>query len=325
MISSLELSPDPAAGHRAAVGAAAFAIPTGLCVMLAMALLAEIGECQPRPGLPVLRTQTVANLVTTGPEAPAVEPAPPMDAPADPITVVQPVTLLTAVPSPGMIAAEPPPPAPDPEPRIYQPLHVVSEALPATHPRIDPNEPVRVWVVTVRVKVTAYTAYDHLITKPEWADGVVAWHPGGRQRRVDAHPHGVATDWEQFPGGATFIRIPGYLDQSHPDFPHNFWVVDDKCGQSRKARRLGQQPIIDLRFVTLFSAIDPVHGWGARELDVEVIFPAGFDLPDSLRPWVVSAGWQTWHHGRRIDPAPGDTDGTVLAGQMAGDGGSIRL
>jgi hypothetical protein len=84
------------------------------------------------------------------------------------------------------------------------------------------------------------------------------------------------------------------MEKSFPKFPESFRVVDDACGQSRKARRAGRQPIIDVRFMTRYSAVDPKKGWGARHLDVEVIFPEDFQVPGSLRPWVVGESWQTF-------------------------------
>jgi len=156
-------------------------------------------------------------------------------------------------------------------------------------------------VVTIRAKVTAYTANDHQQTHPQWADGVVAWHAGGRRRHVSAHPYGLAADWAQFPPGATFIRVPGYMDRSFPSFPEAFRVVDDACGAARRARRHGGQPIIDVRYRTRYSAIDGKDAWGARHLDVEVVFPAGHRIAPSLRPWIVSEAWRTYHRGERID------------------------
>jgi hypothetical protein len=46
--------------------------------------------------------------------------------------------------------------------------------------------------------------------------------------------------------------------------------------------------------MTRYSAVDPKKGWGARHLDVEVIFPEDFQVPGSLRPWVVGESWQTF-------------------------------
>ena len=78
---------------------------------------------------------------------------------------------------------------------------------------------IKVRVAVIRAKVTAYTPMDHLHTKPDWADGIVAWHPNRKKRRVAQHPYGLATDWQQFPGGATFIRVPGYMEKALPVFP----------------------------------------------------------------------------------------------------------
>lgn len=173
------------------------------------------------------------------------------------------------------------------------------ERYPSTHLPVDPAIPTRIRVVTVRARVTGYTAYDHRITHPQWADGVVAWHPDGRKRRVGTHPYGLATDWSQFPAGATFINVPGYLEQTYPSFPQRFLVVDDACGAARKARRRGGQPVIDVRFQHRSSIVGR-NGWGTRELEVEVVFPAGFEIPASLRPWVVREEWRTYHHGRQV-------------------------
>ncbi|TVR08150.1 MAG: hypothetical protein EA401_14340 [Planctomycetota bacterium] len=186
--------------------------------------------------------------------------------------------------------------------RTWAPQRQHAERRPSDHAPVDHhNTPVRVRVVTIRARVTAYTPYDHAETEPQWADGIVAWHPGGRQRRVANHRYGLATDWSQFPPGATFIRVPGYMETSFPRFPENFRVVDDACGQSRIARRRGLQPVIDVRFMTRFSAIDPRGGWGSRQLDVEVIYPENFSIPTSLRRWVVKEEWHTYHNGQLIE------------------------
>ena len=68
---------------------------------------------------------------------------------------------------------------------------------PQRPPLVPEADRIRVKVVTVRAKVTAYT-YDHAVSKPEWADGIVAWHLNGKKRRVEAHRYGLATDWSQF-------------------------------------------------------------------------------------------------------------------------------
>ena len=168
---------------------------------------------------------------------------------------------------------------------------------PQDHPPVDPAEATRVLIVTVRAKVTAYTPYDHAQSHPQWADGVVAWHPRNRKRHVNAHPYCLATDWTQFPGGATFIRVPGYMPKSFPSFPENFRVVDDKCGRARRDKRAGRQPVVDVRYLTRHSAISGRDAWGMKELDVEVIFPAGFKVPSSLRPWIISVEWRTYKDG----------------------------
>lgn len=160
---------------------------------------------------------------------------------------------------------------------------------------------VRVFVVTIQARVTAYTAYDHATTHPEWADGIVAWHPRRRKRRVVNHPYCLATDWTQFPGGATFIRVPGYMPKSFPKFPEAFRVVDDKCGRARLDKRKGLEPVIDVRYLTLHSAISGRGAWGMKHLNVEVIFPANFTIPASLQPYVVSAEWRTYENGDVID------------------------
>ena len=84
------------------------------------------------------------------------------------------------------------------------------------------------------------------------------------------------------------------MEKSFPNFPENFRVVDDACGQSRKARRNGEQPIIDVRFMTRYSAIDPKAGWGSQQLDVEVIYPADFVIPSHLQKWVIAESWHTY-------------------------------
>lgn len=188
---------------------------------------------------------------------------------------------------------------------LWQPERRLVERQPSDHPAVnDQEQPIRVRVVTIRARVTAYTPYDHAQTHPQWADGIVAWHPGGRQRHVAEHRYGLATDWSQFPPGATYIRVPGYMESSFPNFPESFRVVDDACGQSRKARREGKQPVIDVRFMTRYSAIDPKGGWGSQELPVEVIYPAEFRIPASLKRWVVADEWHTYHDGKLIARQP---------------------
>jgi hypothetical protein len=192
---------------------------------------------------------------------------------------------------------------PDPDPLmapIWMPEEALLERRPQDPPEVPTDLPVRVFVVTVRAKVTAYTAYDHQYTHPQWADGIVAWHPGGKQRSVEAHPYHFATDWTQFPGGSTFIRVPGYMDETFPSFPEAFRVVDDKCGQSRKARRRGWQTIIDARFRTRYSAVEGKNAWHSRDLEVEVIFPRGYRPPPDLEPWIVKAEWRTYLNGEII-------------------------
>lgn len=174
------------------------------------------------------------------------------------------------------------------------------ERTPSDHPAVAGHDAIRVKVVTIRARVTAYTPYDHALSKPEWADGIVAWHPNGKQRSVEQHRYGLATDWGQFPPGATYIRIPGYMEKSFPNFPENFRVVDDACGQSRRARRNGEQPVIDVRFMTRFSAIDPKQGWGSQQLEVEVIYPEDFVIPRDLQKWVSTVAWHTYSGGKLI-------------------------
>jgi len=218
-----------------------------------------------------------------------------------PRSLEPPATQAEPEPEPTIIAQPAPKPA-----RTWAPIRREQERLASDHLPVDDWHPVRVRVVTISAKITAYTPWDHSVSKPEWADGLVAWYPDGRKRRVRAHPYGFATDWNQFPGGATFIRVPGYMNQSFPRFPENFRVVDDKCGQSRKARRRGRQPIIDARFLTRYSAIAGPNAWGSKQLEVEVVYPADFSLPRSLRRWVVKCEWHTYQHGELIErkPAP---------------------
>ncbi len=171
---------------------------------------------------------------------------------------------------------------------------------PQDYPNVG-KDATRVFVVTIRARVTAYTPYDHAQSHPQWADGVVAWHPRNRKRRVTAHPYCLASDWTQFPGGATFIRVPGYMPKSFPSFPENFRVVDDKCGRARLDNRNGMQPVIDVRYLTRHSAISGgKDAWGMKQLDVEVIFPANFQIPRSLTRWIVSAEWRTYENGELI-------------------------
>jgi hypothetical protein len=205
-----------------------------------------------------------------------------------------------------LVVPEPALPAPTVAAPIWRNEAADAERWPSDYAPIDDREPVRVRVVTISAKVTAYTAFDHAFTKPEWADGLVAWYPAGRKRHVSAHPYGFATDWGQFPGGATYIHVPGYLSQAFPDFPAGFRVVDDKCGQSRKVRRSGGQPIIDARFVSRSSAIGGPNAWGTRLLNVEVIYPDGYRMPADLRRWVVACEWHTYHEGQLVqrEPAP---------------------
>lgn len=171
---------------------------------------------------------------------------------------------------------------------------------PQDHPPVDKHKATRVLVVTVKAKVTAYTPYDHAQSHPQWADGVVAWHPRNRKRRVASHPYCLATDWSQFPGGSTFIRVPGYMSKTFPSFPESFRVVDDKCGRARRDNRHGGQPVVDVRYLTRHSAISGRDAWGLKHLDVEVIFPANFQVPASLQPWIVSAEWRTYKDGKVI-------------------------
>lgn len=185
------------------------------------------------------------------------------------------------------------PPVPE-QPGIatWAPERKAQEAQPSDHLRLPAGVPVQVRVVTIRCRVTGYTAYDHAVSKPEWADGLVAWYPGGRKRPVARHPYGVASDWSQFPPGATFVRVPGYLDQG-AQAPTSYRVIDDGCGAARSARNAGRQPVLDLRFPDLRSVQG--HGaWGVRQVDVEVVFPAGHVLPSSLRRWVVREEWRVW-------------------------------
>ncbi len=170
-------------------------------------------------------------------------------------------------------------------------------------PQDSPNvgdSPTRVFVVTIKAKVTAYTPYDHAVSHPEWADGNVAWHPRNRKRSVNQHPYCLATDWTQFPGGSTFISVPGYMDKSFPNFPEKFRVVDDKCGRARRDNRQGSQPVIDVRYLTRHSAISGRNAWGMKQLNVDVIFPANFSIPKSLQPWIVKAEWRTYKDGKVI-------------------------
>lgn len=185
-------------------------------------------------------------------------------------------------------------------PSIWAPTRQQQEQRPSDHLPIPSKGHFKVKVVTVRAKVTAYTAMDHAVSKPEWADGIVAWHPGGKKRRVRNHPYNLATDWSQFPPGATFIRVPGYMDRTFPAAPESFRVVDDACGRSRRDRRYGRQPVIDVRFQTLYSAINGRNGWGMRELDVEVVFPDNFAIPSSIKPWVVGESWAYFKDGQLI-------------------------
>jgi len=180
--------------------------------------------------------------------------------------------------------------------RRWAPDMVHCDRHPSDHLPLPSDGPVELRVVTIRARVTAYTPYDHLRTRPDWADGVVAWHPNNRKRHVRDHRYGLATDWSQFPPGATFIRVPGYMSKTFNRFPENFRVVDDGCGAARKANRRGGQPVIDVRYMTRYSAIEGRNAWGCRELDVEVVFPEDFRIPASLRPWVVSEELRIYEH-----------------------------
>ncbi|MDA3960812.1 MAG: hypothetical protein PF961_08480 [Planctomycetota bacterium] len=183
----------------------------------------------------------------------------------------------------------------------FAPDRFSQERRATTHLPIDSGVPTRIRIITIKAKVTAYTPYDHVRTRPEWADGIVAWHPHGKRRSVRNHPYGFATDWAQFPPGATFINVPGYLEKTYPSFPQRFIVVDDACGAARKARRHGRQPIIDARFINRSSAIGGRNAWGSKNLNVEVVFPAGYQIPSSLRRWVVSDELRVYYGGRRIE------------------------
>ncbi len=189
-------------------------------------------------------------------------------------------------------------------PLVWAPNSHYQERYPTDFPVVSmqqARQSVKVRVVTIRARVTAYTPFDHQFTKPEWCDGLVAWHPNGRKRRVQSSPYCLATDWGLFPGGSTFIKVPGYMDKSFPHFPECFRVVDDKCGRARAARRHGEQPIIDVRYMTRHSAISGRDAWGSQQLDVEVIYPDGFTLPADLRPWIRSVAWHTYQNGICID------------------------
>ena len=185
---------------------------------------------------------------------------------------------------------------------FWAPDQYQQERRPSDHLPVPTDRPVKIRVVTVRAKVTAYTPYDHADSHPQWADGIVAWHPHGKRRHVAHHRYCLATDWSQFPAGATFIRVPGYMEKTYANFPENFRVVDDACGAARKARRNGGQPIIDVRYMTMHSALSGgKNAWGSRELDVEVVFPGDMTIPSSLRRWVVKDEVRTYWAGERID------------------------
>ncbi len=70
--------------------------------------------------------------------------------------------------------------------------------------------------------------------------------------------HGIAADFSQFPIG-TRILVPGY----------GWASVDDACGAARKAHRLGQRPLIDIRLPTVEAA----NQWGRKTLHVQVRLP----------------------------------------------------
>lgn len=286
-------------------------ILTGHGVLLAgviVAVMAAAGGGETEPATTAGRPTTVA----FAPAPAAVELAASSARPTRPsLAAIPEPAVATAAADPLQVAAtlvplaaitptrEPVHASVAPEPRVetWAPRRAAVERRPSDHPAVPAGVDVRVRVVTIRARVTAYTAWDHRTSKPEWADGVVAWHPGGRKRRVEHHPYGLATDWAQFPPGATYIRIPGYMEQSFPRFPEAFRVVDDACGASRKARARGLQPVIDVRYRTRLSAIHPRLGWGSRELPVEVIFPQDMQVPSSLRRWVVSEAWHTYRDG----------------------------
>ncbi|MFW5882408.1 MAG: hypothetical protein ACOCVS_02135 [Planctomycetota bacterium] len=230
---------------------------------------------------------------------PPIRSAPAAAAVLQPAAQIAPPTTQAPTSTP---AATPPPPA-----RLWSPTSREADRLRYDHPPMERQETVIVRVITIRAKVTAYTAYDHAATDPDWADGCVAWHAGGRKRRVEHHPYGIATDWVQLPAGITFVRVPGYMDQSFPDFPSCFRVVDDACGASRAARRGGGQPVIDLRYRTRYSAIDRKNGWGRRHLDVEALVPVDFAPDRSLRRWIIKDELHRYHDGELIDRSPFST------------------
>ena len=217
------------------------------------------------------------------------------------------VAAPAASPAPAQpVVAPQQPSAPEPvalDPVTWAPDRFHQERNPSDHLPIAANVPTRIRVVTVRARVTAYTPYDHRDTHPEWADGVVAWHPHGKRRHVSLHRYCLATDWAQFPPGATFIHVPGYMSETYGSFPEKFRVVDDGCGAARKARKRGQQPVIDLRYMTRHSVIGSKDAWGTKYLDVEVVFPEGFEVPESIKPWVVGEEWRVYHQGKRVDGA----------------------
>lgn len=269
-------------------------LSTTCCALVAVCLLVSAANRDQGPrNLSEYLSQQQAFAMLAGSPALVVEPPPPEPTAAEAMAPVSPDISEAPQPAP-VIEAEARPSAPA---RTWAPQRQDAERRPSDHAPVNTTDPVRVRVVTIRARVTAYTPYDHAETEPQWADGIVAWHPGGRQRRVANHRYGLATDWSQFPPGATFIRVPGYMEKSFPNFPENFRVVDDACGQSRIARRRGLQPVIDLRFMTRYSAIHPRNGWGSRQLDVEVIYPENFTIPSSLRRWVVQEEWHTYHNG----------------------------
>lgn len=238
------------------------------------------------------------------PTATEVSAAPAASMPPSPQTPAAPSPAALAVEEAAEDHARPAAAPAQAEPLRWAPSRLAAERAPSDHPPVPSHQPVEVRVVTIRARVTAYTPYDHAQTHPQWADGIVAWHPGGRQRRVANHRYGLATDWAQFPPGATFIRVPGYMERTFSQFPKNFRVVDDACGASRRARRLGLQPVIDVRFMTRYSAIDPRGGWGSRQLNVEVIYPADFRIPADLRRWVVADEWHTYTNGELSQRRP---------------------
>jgi hypothetical protein len=89
-----------------------------------------------------------------------------------------------------------------------------------------------------------------------------------RKHGYEGAIYNIAAYTKRFPKG-TLMRVPGYMEKTKPE---GFWEVDSSGGSiiRRSARRGVDQ--VDVKFRTYKSAAE----WGAKWLDVEVIYPADY-------------------------------------------------